>query len=371
MRRSRIVSGLSVLLALSAAGCAPHPAETFGAAVEAITAVCATDRTLEGLDVSYAQGAIDWAQVRASGRVFAYARATGGTMVDSRFADNWPAMRAASVVRGAYHFFHPTEDADAQAELFLRTVGRIEPTDLPPMLDVETYTRTAADGTTETIPADEIAAAARRWIDHVQAATGRIPVVYTATFIWSSHVHSAAFADNPLWIADWLEDCPRVPAPWTTWAIQQYAPGPDADHSIPGIDRAIVDHDRFNGGRAALDRFILSTIVSPATSADGGVADAAARDGGAGEDAGADADPALPLADAGRGNGDGDGAREAAADGGNATSRDRSTATPVAGCSVRGPSSRSTRDRAVTVVVLALGALATRLCRRRRDLPLR
>ena len=44
--------------------------------------------------------------VRASGHEFGFAKASEGTgFTDSSFAHNWPAMRAAGVVRGAYHFF--------------------------------------------------------------------------------------------------------------------------------------------------------------------------------------------------------------------------------------------------------------------------
>ena len=39
------------------------------------------------------------------------------------FAANWAGMRAAGLVRGAYHFGHPGADAGAQAHLFARTVS--------------------------------------------------------------------------------------------------------------------------------------------------------------------------------------------------------------------------------------------------------
>ncbi len=354
--RTHIISGLGAIFTMTSAACLPGDANNIGTVVAEIRAVCPSTDTLEGLDVSYAQGPIDWTLVRGSGRAFAYARATGGLSTDDRFAENWPAMRAAGMVRGAYHFFHPTLDPDQQADLFIRTVGHIAPTDLPPMLDVETYTRRAADGTLERIPAEEIAAAALRWIHRVQAATGRIPVVYTATFIWSSHIHSSAFAENPLWIADWHEDCPRVPAPWTTWVIHQYAPGADADHTIPGINRHIVDHDRFNGGRVALDAFIRSTIVPAAVPADAGSRDGSAYDGAVADDARAS-------------HGDG-----GVSDG--STDNDAGTNSPMpsdpdagagrTGCSVGDVSRGSSRSAAGWLVaVLAAGSLFTHARRRR------
>jgi lysozyme len=229
------------------------------------------------------------------------------------------------------------------------------------MLDVESYTRRAADGTVETIPAEQIAAAARRWIDRVQAALGRVPVVYTATFIWSSHIHSPDFAENPLWIADWHEECPRVPSPWTTWAIHQYSPGPDADHSIPGIDRAVVDHDHFNGGRAALDRFILRSFVVR----DGGVADAGVADTGA-DDASAE-DASEPVdsdasTDANPPRNDGGASDDASAtESDGASPADAAVGSRVAGCSVRGPErTRSSTRSLFAYVAIAIAASALR-----------
>src|SRR5262245_24710768 len=70
--------------------------------------VCPGQSTLSGIDVSHWQGAIDWAQVKASGRAFAIAKATEGTtFVDPSFAANWAGMKQQGVVRSAYHFFHP------------------------------------------------------------------------------------------------------------------------------------------------------------------------------------------------------------------------------------------------------------------------
>src|ERR1022692_3007397 len=49
----------------------------------------------------------------------------------------WRGAGEAGLLRGAYHFFHPTVPAAAQAESFIRSVVRLEPGDLPPVLDLE------------------------------------------------------------------------------------------------------------------------------------------------------------------------------------------------------------------------------------------
>src|SRR5215472_10861520 len=103
-----------------------------------LAGVCPYGTTLPGIDVSHYQGTIDWASVRTAGIVFAYAKATEGiTYTDPLFTNNWSAMKAAGVVRGAYLFFHSNDDPTAEADHYLSVVGTIAPGDLPPMLDVE------------------------------------------------------------------------------------------------------------------------------------------------------------------------------------------------------------------------------------------
>src|SRR3972149_11662636 len=51
--------------------------------------VCAGPTTLQGIDVSYYQGAIDWPAVAASGRAFAIPRVGAGDFEDPRFDENW------------------------------------------------------------------------------------------------------------------------------------------------------------------------------------------------------------------------------------------------------------------------------------------
>ncbi len=50
---------------------------------------------IQGIDVSYWQGDIDWNQARAAGVRFAYIKATeGGDHLDPKFLDNWYAAEA-------------------------------------------------------------------------------------------------------------------------------------------------------------------------------------------------------------------------------------------------------------------------------------
>jgi GH25 family lysozyme M1 (1,4-beta-N-acetylmuramidase) len=88
---------------------------------------------VEGIDVSWYQKKIDWKQM-ANSKVFAFIKATEGTSLEDKlFASNWSGARNAGLLRGAYHFFHPSVDPIEQADFFLSKVATCE---LPPVLDV-------------------------------------------------------------------------------------------------------------------------------------------------------------------------------------------------------------------------------------------
>ena len=93
---------------------------------------CPLGPTVSGIDVSEFQGAVNWGAVKASGQAFAIARVSDGTgHIDATFAPNWAGIRAAGMIRGAYQFFEPSEDAVAQANVVIARVGRLGPGDLP------------------------------------------------------------------------------------------------------------------------------------------------------------------------------------------------------------------------------------------------
>src|SRR5207237_6151792 len=67
--------------------------ESLGFRVSNASTVCAGGPTLEGIDVSHWDGAIDWPKVAASGRRFGIAKATEGlSFQDPVFQAHWTAM---------------------------------------------------------------------------------------------------------------------------------------------------------------------------------------------------------------------------------------------------------------------------------------
>lgn len=225
-----------------------------------------------GVDVSHFQLDIDWTQVYNSGRVFAFIRATHGTIQDTRFLDNMPAARNAGVLAGAYHFAVPVYDAandipgadpETEATRFLNrardyiTVGYLRP-----VLDVEIGANQVPVG------ANNLANWANAWIDSVERQTGVEAIVYCNSNYAKNHLHGGtpSLAYRTLWIANWTYPSdPNTAWPtagtgiWSTWAFWQYSNnGNTAGHpSVPGIPTR-VDLNVFNGTFAQLQNYVIA-----------------------------------------------------------------------------------------------------------------
>lgn len=195
-----------------------------------------------GIDVSYAQGAIDWAGVLSQNTIgFAYTKATEGlSLVDDQFARNWQVTQQRGIPRGAYHFFHFSLDPVQQAQHFLNTVKPAKG-DLLPMVDVEVDNGADIDVKVHTLS---------QFITTVERAIGgRRMLIYASYGFWNSAMGgSDAFSGHPLWIAEYNNDPqPTLPNGWNAWSIWQYS---DAG-SVTGISGS-VDMDRLNGDGPAL-----------------------------------------------------------------------------------------------------------------------
>jgi lysozyme len=253
---SHRASWLMVLagVAVGSAGCAFASPESVSSTGSDLTS-CATGSTLRGVDVSSYQGSVDWSAAKASGISFAFAKATEGeTLVDSTFAANWAGMKAAGVVRGGYHFFHPDESATAQASFVLSTVGSLEAGDLPIVLDFETL-----DGVSEA----SAVADAVTFLQTVTQATGKTAILYmSAEFLSGSY---ASLAPYPLWVANYGVSCPGLPSGWSSWTFWQ-----DGDSgSVSGISGG-TDVDEFNGSLSALTAFAGGSSGGGGSSSGGG-----------------------------------------------------------------------------------------------------
>ncbi len=214
---------------------------------------CAGADKVEGLDVSVWQGPnINWPQVRASGKRFAFLRLSYGGQVglDSTFRRNWTEAKAAGLLRGAYQYFLPSQDAATQANLLVNELGRLGAGDLPAVIDVEQ----TPNGVTPAAYAQKVS----DWVDIVERGTGKKPIIYTGKYFWNDNVQSTAFLNHPLWLAAYVSGCPDTPRPWTTWTFWQYG----STGSSSGIS-GDIDVNVFDGTYAELEALAGVTACVP------------------------------------------------------------------------------------------------------------
>ncbi len=203
-----------------------------------------TPTHLEGIDVSHWQGTIDWARVKATGKRFAYLKASEHTsFVDDKYEINRAAAKANGIVVGAYHFARPDEtvdDAIREADHFINTARPVSG-ELLPVLDLEQ---------TGGLGPKKLQNWALAFLNRVYERTGVKGAIYVSPSFWRNEVgDSTILADNGykvLWVAHWTTaSSPSLPAGnWggNSWTFWQYT----SSGSVDGISGR-VDLNRYNG----------------------------------------------------------------------------------------------------------------------------
>lgn len=259
--RQRRAAALAVIVASStvwAAGSAPAgrpvvPAEPpVPEAVAAIQAGRPAGYPVGGIDISshdHRRFSVHWPTEVAAGSEFVYIKATeGSTYVNPNFAADYKAARAAGRYVGAYVYARPDRgNPVGQAEHFLRHAKFTrDARTLVPFVDLEwPYAGLRTDDCYGLTP-PQLRAWIRAFIDRIESAVGRKPMIYTNTYWWNPCTgNDPSYGSYPLDIANYTKKEPRLPAGWTTFALWQYEPGnPDERHAH--------DRDVVNGGPAAL-----------------------------------------------------------------------------------------------------------------------
>jgi lysozyme len=233
---------------------------------------------LRGIDVASWEPNINWEKVCAQGIRFAFIKASQADFTDPKFDSHWAGSKQAGVLRGAYHFLDPRVNSKVQADTFLSKV-KLEPGDLPPVLDLEELKAPAqavdpgkgskggknqADkgskgakpspmGGTTGVANAQFIACAQDWLERVEAATGRTPILYSGPAFLQSRM-SAPNGKPPawsmkytLWLANYLNheinedvDLPWQPNGWSAWSFWQFS---DRAH----IDGIMADDGSLTG----------------------------------------------------------------------------------------------------------------------------
>ena len=132
---------------------------------------------------------------------FVFIKATEGmSMVDKDFKRNWRDAGMSGLRRGAYHFFRSSKDGEAQARLFIKTVGDLRFKDLPPVLDIETIHR---GGSRKRLNEEAL-----KWLKVIESHYGRRPIVYTGSSFATDYLSKDITDNYPIWVAHYEKDKP-------------------------------------------------------------------------------------------------------------------------------------------------------------------
>jgi lysozyme len=198
---------------------------------------------IQGIDISDNQGHPDWQQVAASGRQFVITKATDGVGYQEKsFVANWAGIKAAGMLRGAYHYARPDlgNTPEAEANYFLEIVQAqgLQAGDFL-ALDLE-------------VSHTNLLGWAFAWLEYVTSAVGFRPFLYSYHSFLSEQgiTGNASIAEYGLWLASYTPTMPAPPPSWPSIAIWQYA----CKGSIPGIS-GVCDEDAFNGSLDQLRQY--------------------------------------------------------------------------------------------------------------------
>jgi len=200
--------------------------------------------TVHGIDISHYQGDIDWRMLKQTrqGRFpvqFIFMKATeGGDYADDKFVANFDSAKVHGFIRGAYHFYNPKTDADKQADFFIRSV-RLEPGDLPPVLDIEKKSRDIK----------KLQGDLKKWLRKVENHYGVKPIIYASYKFKTKYLNDSVFDSYPYWIAHYYVDSVRYEGEWKFWQHTDVG-------TLPGIDEK-VDLNIFNGAQMELEELLI------------------------------------------------------------------------------------------------------------------
>lgn len=139
---------------------------------------------------------------------------------DALFTDRWPELQDAGFIRGTFNLVHFNAGSpEDQAMTAVGMVKRLVPGDLGPSLDMEDRD---ANHTAAKAPGFWVDFA-NRYLDTIETALGRQPLIYTSKSYWTEFTDdSPDFADYPLWVIDVNHTVAAMPTVWPRWTFFQW-----------------------------------------------------------------------------------------------------------------------------------------------------
>ena len=208
-----------------------------------------------GIDVSHYNGIINWNIVPQNQISFVFCKATQGiNYQDEMMHSNMNELKRLNIIRGVYHYF-TFKDASAKDQVNNFRNTRIDfnqPGTLPPVIDVEWQ---QSESLNQYINNNRAACVKKLkdWLDGVENATGRKPIIYTNSNFWYDYLgNPPGFESYPLWVASYHNDTPSIPAGWNDYTFWQYT----SNGKVSGIT-GNVDKNKFRGSMKQLKKMAL------------------------------------------------------------------------------------------------------------------
>lgn len=200
---------------------------------------------VRGIDISHYQNNIKWEKLRNASlnndpvRFIIIKATEGKDLYDDDFNDNFFQAQQNDFIRGAYHFFVPGVDAEAQAKFYLHQVHLV-PGDLPPVLDIEK---------TGKLTKAQLQKDVKTWLDIVENKYGVKPILYTSYKFKMDYLDSPLFNEYPYWIAHYYINKLEYKGDWVLWQHTDCG-------KVDGI-KGFVDCNIFNGTVKDLEAFTI------------------------------------------------------------------------------------------------------------------
>jgi lysozyme len=165
--------------------------------------------------------------------------------------------RDAGLLFGVYHFLRPG-DMDAQAEHFLDSIGHL----------LDDKLLLCADHEDSGVSLDELAA----FLATIKEQTGHDPVLYSGHLLKEQigEDDDNEFTKYRLWLAQYTDDVPTLPAGFADWWLWQYTDAGEVPGIVPPVDlnayarTAVQLRDEWSGFKPApADRLVRIAIETP------------------------------------------------------------------------------------------------------------
>jgi lysozyme len=181
--------------------------------------------SFQGAPASWAKnaGAIQWAAVKVTELQPPGTAPVRYTNPDA--GADWAYLKQQGLVRVAYLFGHPSVNAAATVSFFAEQLDA---------LGVEDGDAVALDHeVTDGLGPAAVSAWAVSVLADLRQTFGRTPLIYTF-LSFAADGNCAGLGSYPLWMSDPSSAAghPRVPAPWKTWALHQYATSGNIDRDV-------------------------------------------------------------------------------------------------------------------------------------------